>query len=172
MKTPRRIRLDLVAPVHRARKTGIVLCIAGIAAAAAVGITFDDQLTERNRLDAQLGGIAQPHRTVNPASTKTAEEAAAMRRELQVPWTLLLTELEAASQDRAAKVALLQVEPDPAKHLVRITAEARTLPDALDYLSRLQQSKVLKYPMLDSHERRKDDPEHPVRVKLSAEWRS
>jgi hypothetical protein len=24
--------------------------------------------------------------------------------------------------------------------------------------------------MLDSHELRKDDPQHPIRVKLSAEW--
>ena len=95
-----------------------------------------------------------------------------MQRELAVPWTLLLSELEAASRDEASKVALLQVEPDAAKHLVRITAEARTLPDALAYLSRLQKSSVLRYPMLESHERKKDDPEHPVRVKLAAEWRS
>jgi hypothetical protein len=26
--------------------------------------------------------------------------------------------------------------------------------------------------MLESHERRKDDPEHPLRIKLSAEWRT
>ena len=172
MSLPRRVRLDFVAPVHRARKTGLALCVLGVAAVAAVGIRFDASLTERNRLDAELGGIAQPHRTENPAAAKAAEEVAAMQRELAVPWTLLLSELEAASRDEASKVALLQVEPDAAKHLVRITAEARTLPDALAYLSRLQKSSVLRYPMLESHERKKDDPEHPVRVKLAAEWRS
>jgi hypothetical protein len=31
---------------------------------------------------------------------------------------------------------------------------------------------VLRHPMLESHERRKDDPEHPLRIKLSAEWRT
>jgi len=31
---------------------------------------------------------------------------------------------------------------------------------------------VLRYPMLESHELRKDDPEHPLRIKLSAEWRT
>ena len=172
MTVPRRVRVDFIAPVHRARKTGVALCLAGLAVAAAVAITFDAKLGERSRLDAELGGIAQPHRTPSPATAKEAEEVAAMERELAVPWTALLSELEAASKDESAKVALLQVEPDAAKHVVRITAEARTLPDALAYLSRLQQSKVLKYPMLESHERRKDDPEHPVRVKLAADWRS
>jgi hypothetical protein len=44
--------------------------------------------------------------------------------------------------------------------------------DALAYVRRLQRSAVLRHPMLESHERRKDDPEHPLRVKLSAEWRT
>ncbi|HZO21932.1 MAG TPA: hypothetical protein VFB37_05455, partial [Steroidobacteraceae bacterium] len=87
-----------------------------------------------------------------------------------VPWSSLLTELESASEDVASTVSLLEVEPDPIKHVVRITAEARTLSDALAYLERLQKSSMLRYPMLDSHELRKDDPQHPIRVKLSAEW--
>ena len=95
-----------------------------------------------------------------------------MERELRLPWTLLLAELEAASHDSASTVSLLQVEPDPAKQLVRITAEVRDMPDALAYLRRLQRSAVLRHPMLESHERRKDDPEHPLRIKLSAGWRT
>ena len=48
----------------------------------------------------------------------------------------------------------------------------RNLNDALAYLERLQKSAVLRHPMLESHERRKDDPERPLRIKLSAEWRT
>ncbi len=55
---------------------------------------------------------------------------------------------------------------------MRITAEVRALPDAFAYLKRLQKSAVLRYPMLESHERRKDDPEHPIRITLSAGWRT
>jgi hypothetical protein len=95
-----------------------------------------------------------------------------MSQELAIPWTKLLTELEAASNDMASQVSLLHVEPDADKHVVRITAEVRSLPDALAYLERLQRSPVLRYPMLESHERRKDDPEHAVRIKIAAEWRS
>ena len=172
-KLPRPVKLDFVAPVHQAPLAGAALCAVGLAAALALGLAFDRKLAERNRLDAALGATAQPrHSAPTPESLKRAAEAATVERELSIPWTRLLAELEAASHDSAANVSLLQVEPDPAKQLVRITAEVRALPDALAYLKRLQKSALLRYPMLESHERRKDDPDHPLLIKLSAEWRT
>jgi hypothetical protein len=172
-KLARQIRLDFVAPVHQAPLAGAALCVVGLALALALGLAFERKLAERSRLDAALGATAQPrHSAPTPESLKSAAEAATVERELAIPWTRLLAELEAASQDSAASVSLLQVEPDPGKQLVRITAEVRALNDALAYLKRLQKSAVLRHPMLESHERRKDDPEHPLRIKLSAEWRT
>jgi hypothetical protein len=168
------VRLDAVATVRRAPLAGAALCAAGLAAAIALGLAFERKLAERNRLDAALVAVARPqrHAAPTPESLKSAAEAAAVERELAIPWTRLLAELESASHDSASTVSLLQVEPDPVKQLVRITAEVRALPDALAYLKRLQKSAVLRHPMLESHERRKDDPEHPLRIKLSAEWRT
>ncbi len=137
-----------------------------------MGVAFQAGFAERELLDAQLSNLARPHRVVRAADDKEALAATALEHELAIPWSRLLAELESASQDVASTVALLQVEPDPSKHQVRITAEARTLPDALAYLERLQKSSLLRFPMLDSHELRKDDPEHPIRVKLTAEWRT
>ena len=172
-RLPRPVRLDFVAPVHRAPLAGAALCVVGLSAALALGLAFERELAERGRLDAALGTTPKPHRSApTPESLKRAAEAATVERELGIPWTRLLSELEAASHDSAASVSVLQVEPDPVKQLVRITAEVRALPDALAYLRRLQKSSVLRHPMLESHERRKDDPEHPLRVKLSAEWRT
>lgn len=172
MRAPRAVRLDFIAPVHQARWSGIALCTVGIFAAIVVGVSFDLQIAERERLDAALGAISAPPRAPGAAALRAGEDAAAIERELSIPWSQLLAELEAASHDSTSTIALLQVEPDPTKRIVKITAEARSLPAALEYLERLQQSKVLRYPMLESHERKKDDPEHPVRVKLAAEWRS
>jgi hypothetical protein len=172
-RRPRRIRLDFVAPVHRTPIAGAVLCAAGLAAVLALGAAFDRKLAERNRLEAVLGATPRPrHAAPTLESTRSAAEAAIVDRELSVPWTRLLAELEAASHDSSASISLLHIEPDPAKKLIRITAEVRALPDALAYLKRLQKSAVLRYPMLESHERRKDDPEHPLLIKLSAEWRT
>ena len=133
---------------------------------------FDGQVNERNRLDAAVNSAQQSRAANRPSSVHSTEEAAKIQSELSIPWSLLLTELEAAGKDSGSTVSLLQVEPNPGKHSLRITAEARSLPAALAYLKRLQQSKVLRYPMLESHELKKDDPEHPVRVKLAAEWQT
>jgi hypothetical protein len=172
VKLPAHVALDFAGPQRRLRVSGIVLCVAGALTCGAVGFSFQAALAERDALQAHLGAAVRPHRTANPNTARNAVTAAAIEKQLAVPWSRLLAELEGASQDVASTVSLLEVEPDAAKHLVRITAEARTLPDALAYLERLQKSPVLRYPMLDSHELRKDDPEHPIRVKLSAEWRT
>ncbi|HEX8783204.1 MAG TPA: PilN domain-containing protein, partial [Steroidobacteraceae bacterium] len=81
----------------------------------------------------------------------------------------LLAELETASRD-SAEIALLSVEPDHAKHYLRITGESRDLPRILAYVQRLQTSSLLRYPMLESHDLKTDDPQHPVRFAMTAEW--
>jgi hypothetical protein len=172
-RLPPPVRLDFVAPVHRAPWAGAALLVVGVSAAVVVGLAFDRELEERGRLGVALGATAKPHRSApSPESLKVAAEVATVEHQLAIPWTRLLAELEAASQDCASSVSVLLVEPDPGKRRVRITAEVRTLPDALAYLRRLQESAVLRYPMLESHERRKDDAQHPLLVKLSAEWRT
>jgi hypothetical protein len=172
-RSPRPVRLDFVASVHRAPLAGAALCGLGLVAALALGLAFQREVAERSRLEAAVGATPKArHAAPTPEVLRTAAEVATVEHELGIPWTKLLAELEAASHDSAASVSLLQVEPDPAKKVVRITAEVRALPDALAYVRRLQKSPVLRQPMLESHERRKDDPEHPLRIKLSAEWRT
>jgi hypothetical protein len=99
-----------------------------------------------------------------------SQETVKTVRALATPWSRLLAELEAASSDNTGTVAILAIEPDNGKHRVKVTAEARTLPVALAYVRRLKKTGILRYPMLDSHEVRADDREHPVRFQLSADW--
>jgi hypothetical protein len=172
MTRPAPIRLDFAVGAHTSRAAGLALLIAGVVAVVMLGSAFNAKIAERNRLDAALEAMPKAHRKAVVTDPKVAAELAVVERELSVPWTPLLNELEVASHDLADTVSVLEISPDPAKHVVKITAEARSLPDALAYLERLQKSPLLRYPMLESHERKKDDPEHPVRVKLSAEWRS
>jgi hypothetical protein len=173
MNRRRALYLDFAAPEHRLRATGLILCAGAGLAALGVGAVFQQALAERTHLEAQIDALGQQHRAPVASAAKTAEaaELAKIAHELSVPWTAVLAELEAASRDMASQVSLLQVEPDADKRVVRITAEVRSLPDAFAYLERLQLSTVLRYPMLESHERRKDDPEHAVRIKIAAEWR-
>ncbi|HEY2685054.1 MAG TPA: hypothetical protein VGI93_16160 [Steroidobacteraceae bacterium] len=174
MKRTELMRLDFGDHRPTWSIAGFILCVLGAAACLAVALAFNSALNQRGRLDGELETVSahKPRLSDSPARAAEAAEFDKMSRQLSVPWTTLLSELESASKDMENNVSLLQVEPDAEKHLVRITAEVRSLPDALAYLKRLQQSQTLRYPMLESHERIKDDPEHAIRVKLSAEWRA
>ncbi len=173
MMRTRTLRLDFAAAPRGPSAGGLILCAVGLGVAIAVGSVFRDEIAERARLEGAVEELNDRHKAPAETPAQAAEQAeiSKMQRELSIPWTPLLADLEAASADMANEVSLLQVEPDAEKNVVRITAEVRTLTDALAYLQRLQKSPLLRYPMLESHERKKDDPLHPLRIKLSAEWR-
>jgi hypothetical protein len=172
MKRPNLIRLDFVAPVHESRATGLVLIVLGVVAVLGLAAAFNAELSERDRLEAKLDAVPRVKRSAPITDPKLTAELGSIQHELNIPWTPVLNELESANHDLADSVSVLSVVPDAEKHTVRVVAEVRQLPDALKYLERLQKSDLLRYPMLESHERRKDDPEHPIRIKLSADWRS
>jgi hypothetical protein len=172
MKHPKRLHLDFAAAVNEARGAGLALLAVGLLAVIGLGLAFAQLQQQHDSVQARLDALPRVKHKAPLTDTKLVADLATVQHELMVPWTPLLNELEAANHDLANKVSILSIAPDPAKHTVRVVAEVRELPDALELLERLQQSKLLKYPMLESHERRKDDPEHPIRIKLSAEWRT
>ncbi len=172
MNYPAGIYLDFVGRTRPAHGGGLLLCAAGIVNVAILGLAFSGLLAQRTELEGRLEALAPPAvSTPGPAAVAAQAAVLKMNRALSIPWTDLLKDLEAASSDLPSQVSLLQVEPNADKRTLQITAEVRSLPDALLYLQRLQRSTLLRYPMLESHERVKDNPEHPVRIKLAAEWR-
>jgi hypothetical protein len=167
------VMLDFVRPRYRASWLSASLLLLGLGAAAWVGLQARTIQGQRSALELRLASLnGRP-----PSATETAARARAMAgtelaaRELSTPWTALLAELERVSQDSQGQVALIGVEPDHTKHTVHIRAESRTLAQAITYVQRLQGSALLRYPMLDGHEVRTDDAEHPVRFELTGEWR-
>jgi len=166
------LRLDFARQGPCRAGIGVLICALGLCTCIGVGVLFSTEIQQRERLEGAIESVASQHHARSESPGRAAEQAelAKINRQLEIPWSSLLAELEAASKDMANAVSLLQIEPDPDKRTVRITAEVRSLPDALAYLRRLQQSKLLRYPMLESHELIKDDPEHAIRIKLAAEW--
>ena len=168
----RRISVDFVSRRRPLTLAGSLLLILGAGAVAAACLEYRAIEDRRAGLELKLQSLNQrTHR--DPAqeqrSAALTEEASRIADELGTPWTALLAELEAASRD-SAEIALLSVEPDHAKHYVRITGESRDLPRILAYVQRLQTSSLLRYPMLESHDLKTDDPQHPVRFAMTAEW--
>jgi hypothetical protein len=168
------VNLDFVS--RRAPLTIVsgVLLLLGVAAAAATWLEYQHLESRRAGLELKLDA-AQRRVHRDPAADLRAAglsaEASRVAQELGTPWTKLLAELEAASRDSTGQIAVLSIEPDHAKHNVHISGESRDLPLVLAYVQRLQTSTLLRYPMLDSHDLKTDDPQHPVRFAMTAEWR-
>ena len=167
------LQLDFMGSRSHGGPVGIVLAVVGALCLSGVLIQQHSLQAQRNglelRRDALLGAAhrAQNVESVAGLNTQTAEKTV---RELGTPWSQLLVELENASGDTAGNIAVLAIEPDHAKHRVRVTAEARTLELAIAYVKRLRKTDVLRFPMLENHELRVDDKDHPVRFQISADW--
>ena len=174
MSAPPLISVDFSGRRAPLTLAGTLLLIAGAVATAAACVEYRRLEASRAGLELKLAAANRhahrdPSQDVRDASL--TQEAGHVVQELTTPWTRLLAELEGASHDAASDIALLSVEPDESKHIVRVTGESRDLPRVLTYVARLQASALLRYPMLETHEVRSDDPQRPVRFAVSAEWR-
>jgi len=172
MSAPR-LELDFAGSRARGGVLGVALACAGALALGLVALQLHGLHGQRAGLELRAAALqrAQQHgATLDSVAGLGRQNAEKTVRELVTPWSELLAELERAGSDTSGDVAVLSIEPDHAKHRVRVTAEARTLVLALSYVQRLHKSQALHYPMLDSHEIKADDKDHPVRFQLSAEW--
>ena len=88
-------------------------------------------------------------------------------QQLALPWNDLFTALETTSDKQ---IALLSIQPDAGKQIVRITGEAKSFEALLTYMRRIEQSKTLRQVYLNSHEMRLQDAEKPIRFALTASW--
>ncbi|MBV9725921.1 MAG: hypothetical protein JO299_12200 [Gammaproteobacteria bacterium] len=174
MSAPPLISVDFSGRRAPLTLAGALLLVIGAMAIAGAVVAYRRLEVARAGLELKRDA-ANRHARHDPAqearNVNLTNEIRAVAQDLGTPWTALLAELEGASHDSASDIALLSVEPDESKHLVHVTGESRDLPHVLAYVGRLQSSALLRYPMLESHEVRSEDPQHPVRFALSAEWR-
>lgn len=174
MSTAPQIALDFTAPRVRLTLTGAVLLMVGASTLTLAALQYRSVGLKRAALEMRLAE-AERRNQRDPGVLAHAEqlsvEAAGITRELGTPWTQVLADLEVAAKATTGQISLLAVEPDHEKHRIFIKAESKDLPQALEYLKRLQLSHSLLFPMLDSHEVAADDKEHPVRFSMTADWR-
>jgi hypothetical protein len=172
--TPRRLQLDFVRAPARVSRPGLVLLALGVVVVTATLLDYRRLAATVAGLELQLAAVAPPAaagEALDENTVRVLTEAGGAIAELSTPWSRLLADLETAGAGSAGDLAVLTVEPDRAKHQVRILAEARSLAAALAYVQRLQRSQALGNPMLESHEVRSNDRDHPVRVQIAADWR-
>lgn len=106
-----------------------------------------------------------------PVATLTADQITAFNRairRLNVPWRDLFDTLEQATPQT---VALLSLEPHADRSVLKLSAEAATVNDMIDYVQRLKLRPGIESVQLDKHQVDAKDPYHPVRFSLALRWK-
>ena len=172
MKRLAPMRLDFAATESGASWSGLLMLVLGLAAAGLIIGDYQRLLASAERIEAELGRLSAPRRGAEPARDPRKQGEAVARsnevaRELSRRWDRVFLALESA---KAPDVALLAIEPDPRKGVLRVTAEAKGKNAMLDYVNRLQAAQSLQRVMLESHEVMAQVPEKPVRFVVTASW--
>ena len=87
--------------------------------------------------------------------------------QLNLPWRELQDAVAAATP---RSVALVAMEPDPRKRVLKLTAETRTSDDMVAYVAELKQQELFSDVILTRHEVNEQDPNRPLRFQLEATW--
>ena len=176
MTTMRPLQLDFQRRARVATPIGwIMLAVGmiatGIAARAVFVTSRDIQNAEYTlaRLDRKPVPVTRGEIARGQAARldDEIEFANAVAERLTMPWEDLLRTLEAAT---TGDVALLSVQPDAQRKVLRITAETKTKTEMLAYLERLGRSSTLSSVQLLNHEVGVLEPGQPVRFSMQASW--
>jgi hypothetical protein len=170
MSRLRRLKLDFAAVDRGASWPGVAVLLAGIAACGLTVALFQQDLEGAARLEAELGARGALARADDGSARKHGDailRANAVAHELARRWDRVFLAIESAN---ARDVALLAIEPDARRRVVRITAEAKGKSEMLDYVERLQAAQPLQRVVLEQHEILLQAAEKPVRFVVFAEW--
>lgn len=109
----------------------------------------------------------QPVVTITPIPPAQATSVNRAIAQLNLPWSAVLDALEAATP---ATVALLSIEPNAQKQILRTTAEAKTPDLMVAYIEELKRQPFLTSVVLTKHEINEQDPNKPIRFVVEATW--
>jgi hypothetical protein len=165
------LRLDYAATTRRIRWASLVLLVVALAAAAQLLARFHEVRRQLAAIEARrdlLDRSPRSEQRVTPQRLREqSERASAAARRLTVPWARMIETVEAASTPR---VVLLQIQPEPERRTLRLTAQARTPEAMLDYVHRLGESRFLWQIYLVSHQVQESDPGRPIQFVVQASF--
>jgi Tfp pilus assembly protein PilN len=173
----RAINLDFQAtPARPWASLAILMC--GVALFAITLLRYQNSVSDVALLEAGIvkvkGTFAQNTQRYQPAPEESAQRkeeiaiANGLIHQLTLPWEELFNSFELATNK---EIALLSIEPDTKKKIVKVTAEAKTTKDMLAYIKRLQKSPMLDEVVLQKHEWQTKDPERPLRFTVASVWK-
>lgn len=171
------LQLDFHSDRRKPRWPDVALLAAGLAGALALAIHSVTVFSEIRALEVQHDEFQRKTDRGAPDPRLAALDARHLETEvrhandvltqLALPWETLFKDIESSSQNH---VALLAIQPDSDKRLIKITGEARDLAAMLGYLRFLQGRESLTDVYLQSHHIEQRTAERPVQFVLVASW--
>jgi len=154
---------------------GVVLLLLSFGALALIDIYYRG-LTEKigywefksgQVLRATHRNMANSPREINDMASEI-KHANEVLNQITLPWDRLFQAVEWSS---GKDVALLTIEPDAEKHVVKISGEAKNIEGVLNYVRHLSEQEIFNSVYLQSHQVQQQNPEKPVRFALIAAWK-
>jgi len=167
----RALRIDFVRTPAAPPWLGWGLLAVSLGIAALLAAEFRATQTELARLEDRVERLrARASRAAaDPQSARLLREelqrARAVTQQLSLPWGRLFQAVEGAA---GRQVALIALQPESGQGVVRITAEARDLAEALAFVRRLSATRQLRGVHLAGHQIQTEDAQRPVRFVVLA----
>jgi len=165
----RKVELDFVSRPAFGRPVGLLLMLAGIAAAAASALDAADVMEAKAGMEARIRAAAKgtrgramaeaPRSPQRPEDLRALREAALVASHLKTPWQRLFDETAEAA---GAEIALTGLQPDPASHTVRIAGLARDLPTVNRFVGYLQEKPGFAAAYIAQHDTEPKDAGAPL----------
>jgi Tfp pilus assembly protein PilN len=147
---------------------GVVLLI--VALILSGSITEKKQLLEETLQHDEKKLESARHQVIKPVVIPEgrALEINAAILQLNLPWSDVFDAIEEATP---ANIALISIEPDPKKQLLKGEAEAINSDDMIAYIERLKKVALFVHVDLIKHEVNLQDQFKPIRFEFEAQWR-
>jgi len=147
----------------------LTLCLSAIVMTVRLAQQQQDRQARIDSVLAQTNQrtAAQP---VAPKLVVSEGQATAVNtaiRQLNLPWRDLFDAIEGATP---VSIALLSLEPDAKRQMIKGLAEAKNSDDMVDYIAQLKQQKLFTDVVLNRHEMNDKDVNRPIRFQFQAQW--
>lgn len=164
-------RLDLDFHARPSRRTGWVLLAVAVAFFLHVSFTYRDMQERIAEAESASAPSTRPARVRPPVVPIHLESsygfASGVVRQLTLPWDRLFGAVEEAT---SKQVALLTIQPEAQKGVLNVTGEAKDYAAILTFITRLEETKVLRNVHLVNHEVRDQDPDRPLHFTVAGFW--
>jgi hypothetical protein len=173
------LRLDYQRSMQPFPWAGAVLLALALSVLTLAYVRYMDLTREAASLEEQAGYAMVRHKqppTAGVATNKRGTEnmdleirhANEVLQQISLPWGRLFQAIESSS---GKQVALLSMEPDAEKYVVKLSGEAKNITAVLNYVKRLSAQEVFSSVYLQSHQIQQQDQDKPVRFALLATWK-